>query len=302
MKKFILFLAIIAMSTAAYAKNNVDITRGQLWGQAIFRSKLHTSGIGIDAEYATKYNYCFSKEKNGKEVDTETQESWLHEFFIGPMWSGTLTKNLTLMSSLLYRPRGFYLIDDKLTDPNAYWRHTIFLPTTLTYKLPFMSISYRLALWNWFETSYTQRGADMEEDNGFLMLHMITLVFPMPFYKPLKVDVGYEIFHLTTAQENVQQQLYKHHVFAGLIYQPIKPLTIKLEYWYEVTFPEESDVLDKDVTDHLVKLTLAYFLDLTGKPKKREGEAVKEETQEKINGESNGKVTEEPQDDETKKE
>ncbi len=264
MKKILIFILFVcATAGALQGQTNTDITRGQLWGQFAFKSKLHKSGFGIDAEYGFKYNFSFSQSVNGTETNTETQSLWLNEFFIGPMWSGTLAKNLSLSSSLMYRPMGFYLAGDKASDPDPYWLHTIYWPTEIKYKLPFLTISYRLALWNWFSASYKQSGVDKESDNEFIMRHFIDLIYPLPFYKKLKLELGYEIFHLTTPEKDVQQGFFKHHVLGGVVYKPVKALTVKLGYWYQMTYPTESASMDKDVFDHHIKLTVSYFLDMT---------------------------------------
>ncbi|MDM8544645.1 DUF2490 domain-containing protein [Desulfococcaceae bacterium HSG9] len=259
----IAFLFTVTTLHAGQADINVD--RTQLWSNLIYKAKITQSGFGVFTRYASRYNTDFDKEVNGVTKDDETQGSWLNDLFIGPSFVKKFSPRFKLFTSPQYRPMFFYLDEAKDADPESYVEHTIHWPTVLSYKTDFMTLSYRLILWNRFETDFTQGGKEIETDNEFLTRHNFGVSIPV--HKKVNIDLSEEIFLLHTADDG-QETFWRNALWGGVTIKPgVKGLAVKLGYVHFLTFKEDSLTRDIDVNDHHFTFSLVYSMDFSKKKK-----------------------------------
>ncbi|MCD4654724.1 DUF2490 domain-containing protein [bacterium] len=258
----ILAFTIICICPNLYAgQQDINVDRFQFWGNFIYKAKITQEGFGFFAKYGSRYNMDYEKEVDGVIKDDESQGSWLNELFIGPSYAKKLSDKITFSTSLQYRPMFFYLDEARDVDPDSYVEHTIHWPTEVFYKTKFMTVSYRLILWNRFPTDYTKGSSEIETDNEFLTRHKIGFTFPV--HKKVKLHIGEEIFLLHTADDG-QDTFWRNAVWADVtVKSPIKGLAVKLGYANYLTFKEDSAARDIDVNDHYVIFSLIYKMDFS---------------------------------------
>lgn len=266
MKRTLLTITIMlfAVSSVLAAQNDINVTRTQLWGNLIFKGKVTKSGLGIFARYSSRYNVDFEKEKNDTVIDDKTQGSWLNEIFVGPSYATKLTPKLKLVTSPQYRLMGFYLDEKKKdstpADPEAYYEHTLHWPTTLAYKFGFLTVKYRLILWNRFEHEYTDAsGNEVDVDNEFLTRHYAGV--DIPLHNMLSFYLAEEVFILHTAGDEGENTFWRNAVWTGFNIKPSNSFTITLGYTNYYTFKEDSDVNEITVNDHYIYTAITYSTD-----------------------------------------
>ena len=254
-------IVVLLAGTSLYAQqSDIDVTRTNLWSNLTYKAKLAESDFGVFAKFSSRYNIDFEKEIDRVVTDDKAHDSWLNEVFVGPSYSMKLADNLGLTTSPQYRPMFWYTNEAKESDPESFVEHSIHWPTTVSYKMGSMTLKYRLILWNRFATEYTQGGMDKETDNEFLSRHYVGVSIPVG--KVVSLSLAEEVFLLHTADEG-QESFWRNAVWAeATVKTGVKGLAAQLGYANYLTFKENSDVRDIDVSDHYVRLGLVYSMQL----------------------------------------
>ena len=186
-----LLLSTLLTGSVFSATKEIDVSRGQIWIRGNTQLKL-TDNFGAFAAAGSRYNYAFSKKINGIETDIESQDAWLQELWIGPVWFAYSSKKVNLTANLLYRPM-FYYMDEKAGD--AYVRHTFTSQYMLTINTKILTLRHRLMFW---EQLAAEQGVT-SFDNELIIRPLLGV--KIPIYKNISFIVDEELYLKPTADD-----------------------------------------------------------------------------------------------------
>lgn len=262
----IIHIAILFSTTNLFAATDVDVTRSQLWGAFIYRAQMHNSGSGLYVKYSARYNLTYEKMVDKTVTDETTQGLWLNELFIGPEFVLKPSRKMKISTSPRYRVQGLYLDEKKAgrndpstADPEAYYKHTIYLPTQFSYTHKSVTLGYRLAFWHKFPYDYKKVEVDYHGDAEFFSRHMLRCAFHVLNW--LDLYLWDEVFLLHTAGDPGEQVFYRNAVWTGLLFKPVSGTSFRLGYTHYYTRAERSPSTDTDVIDHYMYAAVSYRSD-----------------------------------------
>ncbi len=253
----VLLLTFIAVDAAT---QEIDIRRGLLWPRAALKTKFHSNGFGAMVMAGSRYNFSYSKDVNGKEVEAKTQNALLQEIWVGPTFSGKLSASVKYSVNLLYQLR-FWNIDD---ESKSYVRNNISNAWLLQHSIKKVGLTYRVILWNWLPVDKD----NAKYDNEFVTRLLVGAEFPL--FKNISVVADEEIYLKLTAGENDldgTEVFSKNAASAGIRFKPVKTFSANLKYVNMFSNKINSATKKLKVFDHYIMLDLVYMLDFSAKKK-----------------------------------